>query len=306
MSKSNYPHFEQDSFLKKDENSTTTVIVDENPPQKANSRNPINPTINISQKEMKEYIEENKELYGSLIQFLNNLDNNENYFQDLINIICQQKGEENYHKFEEFLQLITAISNNYHREKSFFEKIYQILEHYEVQIKQTFSNKELFDIFQSNKKILLFLFQKEIITIDDYIYNELQYKIERNGNRYYHFFYPEIKKFIGEEKTNDIEKELVSINSDIFDRFEEKRQEGENDSFICSLIREDSVEKFVEYVIRANIPLKSDVIPSLFETNSFLIENKSTTLIEYSAFFGAIQIFQYLRLNEVELKPSLI
>lgn len=95
MSKSNYPHFEQDSFLKKDENSTTTVIVDENPPQKANSRNPINPTINISQKEMKEYIEENKELYGSLIQFLNNLDNNENYFQDLINIIRQQKQEEN-------------------------------------------------------------------------------------------------------------------------------------------------------------------------------------------------------------------
>ena len=36
-----------------------------------------------------------------------------------------------------------------------------------------------------------------------------------------------------------------------------------------------------------------------------MIENKNTTLIEYSAFFGAIQIFQYLRLNNVELKPSL-
>ena len=80
------------------------------------------------------------------------------------------------------------------------------------------------------------------------IYNEFQYKIERNGYHYYHFFYPEIKKFIGEEKFKDILEELITINSNILDCFEEKRQKGENDSFICSLIREDSVEKFVEYV----------------------------------------------------------
>ena len=113
------------------------------------------------------------------------------------------------------------------------------------------------------------------------------------------------KKFIGEETSEDILKELISINSDIFDRFEEKRQEGENDSFICSLIREDSVEKFVEYVNQANISLESKLESSIFETNSFLIEKKSTSLIKYSAFFGAIQIFQYFRLNNVELKPSL-
>lgn len=39
---------------------------------------------------------------------------------------------------------------------------------------------------------------------------------------------------------------------------------------------------------------------SFFETNLYLKEN-SPNLIEYSAFFESIQIFQFLRLNKVEL-----
>ena len=46
-------------------------------------------------------------------------------------------------------------------------------------------------------------------------------------------------------------------------------------------------------------------MPSIFETNYLLLKNKKTTLIEYSAFFGAIQIFRYLIQNKVELTPSL-
>ena len=66
-----------------------------------------------------------------------------------------------------------------------------------------------------------------------------------------------------------------------------------------------SVEDFISYINRKNIPLYSEIAPSIFETNSFLIDNKNTTLIEYSAFFGSIQIFQYLLMNNVELTPSL-
>ena len=33
--------------------------------------------------------------------------------------------------------------------------------------------------------------------------------------------------------------------------------------------------------------------------------NKRSTLIEYASFFGSIQIFKYLYLNDVDLKPSL-
>lgn len=43
---------------------------------------------------------------------------------------------------------------------------------------------------------------------------------------------------------------------------------------------------------------------SIFETNPLLIQKRSK-IIEYAAFFGSIQIFQYLLMNNVELTPSL-
>ena len=46
------------------------------------------------------------------------------------------------------------------------------------------------------------------------------------------------------------------------------------------------------------------VIEPNFETNEFLIENQPT-LIEYSAFCGPIQIFQYLFTNKSKLNPEL-
>lgn len=49
----------------------------------------------------------------------------------------------------------------------------------------------------------------------------------------------------------------------------------------------------------------TQVKSSIFVINTFLIENKSTTLIEYSVFFEYIHIFQYPRMNNVELEPSL-
>lgn len=71
------------------------------------------------------------------------------------------------------------------------------------------------------------------------------------------------------------------------------------------MIRQDSVESFISYINLNKISLyKTKIKPSLFETNSFLIE-KEPSLIEYAAFFGSIQIVQYLIFNKVELNESL-
>lgn len=70
------------------------------------------------------------------------------------------------------------------------------------------------------------------------------------------------------------------------------------------LILEDSVKDFISYVNRSNISLESEVKLSIFERYSFLNENHPI-LIEYAAFFGSIQIFQYLVMNKVPLKSSL-
>lgn len=44
--------------------------------------------------------------------------------------------------------------------------------------------------------------------------------------------------------------------------------------------------------------------PSIFETNSFLLK-REPTLIEYSVFYGSIEIFNFLRMSKAEMKSSL-
>lgn len=258
----------------------------------------------LSEKKIQKYIEDKKEFYDYLMTFIENSDDNEEDFQNLIKIINTQQQQADQESFEKFLQLLASLANNHHHGNNLYQKILRIIKKYRAQIKQTFSNIEIFDIFKDNKLFLLFLFEKEIITIDEEVKNELLFKIELNGNRFCHFFYPELKKFINDERIKEIESELLSIDSRIFDHFDKKRHEGENDAFICSLIREDSIKEFVQHVNQAHISLNSDINNSLFETNQFLLEN-TPTLIEYSAFFGSIKIFNYLKMNNVELEPSL-
>ena len=197
-------------------------------------------------------------------------------------------------EFKHFLCLLYNISSNHHRFPGFFDKILQILLFYEKEIKQTFSNQELFTIFMNNKYLLLILFQKGIISVDESISN-LIYQTHN-----YHFFYTEIKPFLSIEKIRIIENELLSIDSNVFDNYEEKKQNGENETYICTLIRNDSIQEFVRYVNLTKFPISSQIKPSIFETNEFLIENEPT-LIEYAAFFGSFKIFTYLKskLNEI-------
>ena len=200
----------------------------------------------------------------------------------------------NREELTQFLLTIKSISDHHQRDVYFNKKINQILQHYKDQIKQTLPNDEIIHIFESNKLIVLFLLKNDIITISEDIYKYIVRIIESNGNRYFYFFYPELEKYKGEEEMKSIKEELLAQNPTIFEKFETKRQKGQNDSYICSLNRNDSIEEFISYLNRNNISVSSKIKLSIFETNSFLIENKNTSLIEYSAFFGSIQIFQYL------------
>ena len=111
-------------------------------------------------------------------------------------------------EFKHFLCLLLYISNNHHRFPGFFDKILQIFLFYEKEIKQTFSNQELFTIFMNNMYLLLILFQKGIISVDESISNL--------------FFFSEGKPFLSIEKVKIIENELLTIDSNVFDKYEEK------------------------------------------------------------------------------------
>ena len=68
-----------------------------------------------------------------------------------------------------FLHLLTKISDNHHRIPDFFDKIGRILQVFQVDIKKYYKNSEKFNIFKSNKRILLFLNEQKIMIVDKYI-----------------------------------------------------------------------------------------------------------------------------------------
>ena len=79
------------------------------------------------------------------------------------------------------------------------------------------------------------------------------------------------------------------------------------------------ITEFVAYVTRNDVSIKAKIQPSTYKTHSFLLKKQAHleqdynnndeyngfSLIEYAAFFGSIQIFNHLRLEGVELTPSL-
>ncbi|KAK8882931.1 hypothetical protein M9Y10_045577 [Tritrichomonas musculus] len=237
-----------------------------------------------SNDEIQKYIEKKRELQSLLLTFLENSDSDDD-FQQLNEFIGTDNYNENQEEFNDLFQLLIKISNNHCRNENFFFKITQILEFHELDIKRSFSNIDLFNIFKSNKPLLRYLFEKNIITL-----NENICQIGSNDIFFCHFFYPEIKSLIGKENSKYIENDLLSRNLNIFNDFDIQRKEAENDSYICSLIRHDYIDKFVIYVNKTKFPLSSQVNSSIFETNSYLIEN-NPTLIEYSAFLVQFRYF---------------
>ena len=249
-----------------------------------------------------EYLDERNELYNVLLQYIESDEGDENYnIQNLIDNFQKQKILQNQDEATLFLRTFIGICNNHHRSSGFDQKIEQILQYFKEFIKNSFTNVEIFNFFKSSKQIILYLIENQIININREIVSEILFRTDEANTKYCHFFYPEIKEFLSKDELDKIEGELNKEDSN----FNDKRKTGQNEKFFFELIRNDSIDEFVSYVNQTNLSLLSTIIePSIFETNSFLIERKPS-LIEYAAFFGSIQVFQYLKFNNVELNPSL-
>lgn len=244
-----------------------------------------------------QYLKMMKKLQQTFLDILDNESDSQDYSP--IKEIINESILKNRYSMTSILKMILKISNNYYRSFNFFQKVEQILLYFKDQIQLFFSNEELFDIFKSNKRILLFLINESLLHIDSSIYEKL--RDEKFWKRYYiKYFLNECQQFLSEPLINEIKNEL----GDILNDFEQNRKIGENHNYICILIRNDSIKEFIIYINKTNLQLNSQIPQSIFETNSFLLKN-NPTLIEYSAFYGSIQIFQYLRLNNAEYDEKL-
>ena len=246
-----------------------------------------------------QHLEINKNIQRKILEFLEHDSDTEENYQNLIQLIEENKIKEDEFKLQELLHLISIISSHHHRGLNFFSKIERILLNFTKEIKQSLSNSEIFHIFHNNKRIILFLIEENIIIPNKQIVKQKEYDIS-----FLSYFCTNFNKLYNKYILQAIDLEVKKIGKLKIDVFDQKRKTGENDNYICQLIRNDSVEEFITYVNKNDYFLSSKVEDSIFETNQFLIENKPL-LIEYSAFFGSTQIFKYLYLNGCKLTPSL-
>lgn len=252
------------------------------------------------------YIENKRAIQAAL---LNYIDGENDDFQHLIQILREQNVREDANDLKDFLILLNIISCNHHRFANFFSKFENLLHFLGDDIRNKFSNSEIYQIFKNNKRILLYLLQENIITLDREIFLGL-YKYQLlNKNCYFcEYFAPEIRTFIDrQENINELnfdETLIQKVSITVPNDFYEKRKNGENDCYLCNLIRNDLIDDFIVYVNRNNLPVNSTIAQSIYETNKFLFKN-DPSLIEYSAFYGSIQIFQYLRINNANLSSKL-
>lgn len=248
--------------------------------------------------DIQRYFALKNEIYNNFISFVECENDIDIYYQILIDFLEIHAIQENREDMKLFLRLISKVAKNTFRKSNLFEKIEKIILHFENEIKQTFSNWEIFTFFKKQKRILLFLFEKRIINVDNAI---AQYFLQKND----FYFFHEIKFFIENKKKEIIESKLAKFEPGILNKYEEKRRVGENDSYICFLIRNDLIDEFITFVNQTNLTLSNSIKPSIFETNSFLLK-REPSLIQYSAFFGSYQIFKYLmkRINEEYIEDS--
>ena len=286
-----------------------------------------------------DYINQQNKLYKCFLLYINEDNFIDQRFDDLIKIINLNQYQKNSEEFKSILYLISEIGKNHQRSGAFSAKIERILQHYAEYIKQNYSKDELFNIFRKNLQILRFLFKQSIIIIDDEIIELLlkgrdpffvfrQYNGEKEPdknlekqkynekksilNNYKYYFFEDIKSHLDNKTRSTIEKELFEMNDKIFDDFDKKCQTGENDSYISQLIREDSVQEFIAYVNKNNIPLNGEVTQSIFETNQFLIQKpasvsipSSVTSIGINVFAGCSSMTNIKKINKIRTHCNL-
>ena len=199
-----------------------------------------------------------KEINSALLNFIEADDDSEDKFKKLIKILENQEILQ-VDEVRLLFQLISKIADNHHRGADFFDKLERIIKYFTKDTSLPISHY-IPDYTNYNERFIYLLLEKKLIKPDDLFIN--QYLQNEAKNQFY-YLYPVMKEFLEEEMQKQIENKILEHFGEELSTFEKKFQIGENDSYICSLIRSDLVEEFVAYVNRTNLPLLSTINPSL-------------------------------------------
>ena len=114
-----------------------------------------------------QYFEKAKFIQENILQYFEKDLNNDEDTEILLNDFEKCQIKQNPIFLKEVLTMISTISNHHHRSNNFITKVEKIIGAYKKEIKQFYSNFEIFNIFHSNKRILLFLFEEKNLIPDE-------------------------------------------------------------------------------------------------------------------------------------------
>ena len=189
-----------------------------------------------------------KTVQSSIICFIDFEDNIEENFESMTKIFKDQKINNDRNKLKMLLRLIAGIIDNHYRVNNFFTKVERILLVFKKDIKNFYTNWEIFNIFKSNKRILLFFFQQKIITFDEYIIKTM-YSNKYMLENYLLYFLPEIRNLKKEKWFLNLRNKKYDyiVERELPENFLENRIIGENHSSLCKIIRDDLIDDFIFY-----------------------------------------------------------
>ena len=160
--------------------------------------------------------------------------------------------------------MLVKVANHHNRGPDFYTKIFRVLRLFIEDIKK-YQNSRIFNIFKDNKRILIFLIEEKILTVDEYFVKQIKKRNIHNILHQNEKWFPKYEK-MEEENTNEwVEEEknknewVEDLYKELPDNFIALRKIGENDSYISKLIRKDLVEDFIIYVNKNCISRNSTI-----------------------------------------------
>ena len=140
--------------------------------------------------EVNNYIAEYRAIQLSILNYLDEENNNDKTFQNVQKALDDIKQGNNY-DIKRIFNLLQIIICNHHRNEYFFTKINKIINYIKEDIKQAYSSEDLFDLFFKNNRILALLIENELIKVNE---SNIEFLKSQSNKQY---FSAEIYSFHG-------------------------------------------------------------------------------------------------------------
>lgn len=199
---------------------------------------------------------------------------------------------------DELSKLITIIQIGFFARHSYYDKYEKLIEELLPYIKQFFTSDEIY-YFSILNQIKLFFYQKGLITIDTIIQKSkifksvsylFAYEIYQERNE-------EFIKFFGSK-----EFFFKEVGYSTFESFLEFRKAWTNDNPVSVSIRADDADKLQELIAKTNLNYDYQIPYSIYEDLSCFFKKKNMpSMIDYAAFYGSVNVFKYLMMNNSKI-----